>query len=145
LRIPHGTEERSVEREAVLNCIGDILASFSGVQVAYVYGSFLTREDFRDIDIALFLDEDLSPAGQESLGEAIGISVEEALAFRHTCDVRVLNRAPVWFQYEVIRTGRAVYARTDEERFDRETTALVAYMDMKYTYDLFDAGYLARA
>lgn len=133
-----------MEKESRINRISEVLATFSAVRVAYVYGSVLTRDDFRDIDIALFLDETLSDEEQISAGEAVGFSLEEALSFSHVCDIKILNDAPVWFQYEVIRHGRPVYARTDEERFDRETDILIEYMDMKYSYDLFDRAYLAR-
>jgi hypothetical protein len=35
--------------------IGQIISNYPEVQTAYVFGSFLEREDFRDIDIALLL------------------------------------------------------------------------------------------
>lgn len=133
-----------MEKESRINRISEVLATSPAVRVAYVYGSVLTRDDFRDIDIALFLDEALSEEDQASAAEAVGFSIEKALSFSHVCDVKILNDAPVWFQYEVIRHGRPVYAKTDEERFDRETDILIEYMDMKYSYDLFDRAYLAR-
>ena len=135
---------KKVEKESRINRISEVLAIFPAVRVAYVYGSVLTRDDFRDIDIALFLDEALSDEDQVSAAEVVGFSLEEALSFSHVCDIKILNDAPVWFQYEVIRHGRPVYARTDGERFDRETSILIAYLDMKYSFDLFDHEYLAR-
>ena len=134
-----------MEKNAILIKISETLRIFPEVHVAYCYGSFLLREDFRDIDIALFLDENLTAEQQESSAERIGIALEDAISFSHACDIRVLNCAPVWFQYEVISSGRLLYARSEEERYERETSALIVYQDMKYTYDLFDSGYLARA
>lgn len=134
-----------MEKNAILEKMCELLRIFPEVQVAYCYGSFLLREDFRDIDIALFLDENLTAEQQESSAEQIGIALEEAISFSHVCDIRVLDGAPVWFQYEVISSGRLLYARSEEERYERETSALIAYQDMKYTYDLFDSVYLAQA
>ncbi|HIH26468.1 MAG TPA: nucleotidyltransferase [Methanoregulaceae archaeon] len=134
-----------MEKGAIISHIRAILPSFSDLEVAYLYGSSLSREDFRDIDIALFVTDHLSYDEQVSLAEKVAVSIEEALSFGHECDVRILNHAPVWFQFEVISTGLLVYSRTDGERCDRETAALIAYLDMKYTFDLFDAEYLARA
>ena len=134
-----------MEENAILEKMCELLRIFPEVQVAYCYGSFLLREDFRDIDIALFLDENLTAEQQESSAEQIGIALEEAISFSHVCDIRVLDGAPVWFQYEVISSGRLLYARSEEERYERETSALIAYQDMKYTYDLFDSVYLAQA
>lgn len=134
-----------MEENAILEKMCELLRIFPEVQVAYCYGSFLLREDFRDIDIALFLDENLTAEQQESSAEQIGIALEEAISFSHVCDIRVLDGAPVWFQYEVISSGRLLYARSEEERYEKETSALIAYQDMKYTYDLFDSVYLAQA
>ncbi|HNS82551.1 MAG TPA: nucleotidyltransferase [Methanolinea sp.] len=134
-----------MEKNAILEKMCELLRIFPEVQVAYCYGSFLLREDFRDIDIALFLDENLTAEQQESSAEQIGIALEEAISFSHVCDIRVLDGAPVWFQYEVISSGRLLYARSEEERYEKETSALIAYQDMKYTYDLFDSVYLAQA
>jgi hypothetical protein len=91
-----------MEKNAILKKICEKFCIFPEVQVAYCYGSFLLREDFRDIDVALFLDENLTPEQQESSAERIGIALEDVISFSHACDIRALNCAPVWFQYEVI-------------------------------------------
>ena len=74
-----------------------------------------------------------------------GFVLKNRSGFPHVCDIKILNDAPVWFRYEVNRNGQPAYARTAEERFDVETPILIAYLDMKYTSDLFDHEYLARA
>jgi len=40
--------------------------------------------------------------------------------------------------------GGDLFARNEEEKFESETDVLTTYLDMKYTYDLFESGYLAR-
>jgi len=132
-------------KEEVLARIGDVIATFLHVHIAYVYGSFLEREDFRDIDVGLFVDRTLSPADRDVLAGDVGIALERAFAFSFPFDVRVLDDTPVWFQYEVIARGRPVFSRDEGERYERETDILTMYLDMKYTYDIFDSGYLARA
>mgnify|MGYP001373323249 CR=1 FL=1 len=69
----------------------------------------------------------------------------KALEFRYECDVRVINDEPVWFQYEVISSGRAVFVHDEDDRVDFETRVLVEYQDIKSMYDLFDREYLAQA
>jgi len=132
------------ERDRIVNRIRDVLATLPSLRVAYLYGSFLSREDFRDIDIALLVDE--QDCGEESLAYAsrVADSLGTVLAFRHECDVRVINHEPVWFQYEVISSGRALYVRDEDDRIDFETRVLVEYQDMKSLYDLFDREYLAQ-
>lgn len=134
----------SEDRETITRRIHDVLAALPSLRVAYVYGSFLSREDFRDIDIALLTDDscniDKAPACASRAADAI----EEAIGFRHECDVRVINNEPVWFRYEVISTGRPVFVRDEDDRIEFETGVLVEYQDMKSTYDLFDREYLAQ-
>jgi len=132
------------EREEIIRTLRDVLATLPSVRVAYLYGSFLSREDFRDIDIALLIDTALDENQMLAYAARAGDLSEKALGFRHECDVRVINDQPCWFQYEVISTGLPVYIANAGERFDFETQVLIEYQDMKYTYDLFDREYLAK-
>lgn len=134
-----------MQKEEILARIGGLIARFPDVRVAYVYGSFPGREDYRDIDVGIFVEPGLPESHRENLVEEIGLALEREFSFTFPFDVRVLNDAPLWFQYEVIAGGRPVFARNEEERFAIETDVLVMYLDMKYTWDLFDSGYLARA
>ncbi|MCX6700469.1 MAG: nucleotidyltransferase domain-containing protein [Methanomicrobiales archaeon] len=114
------------------------------LRVAYLYGSFLHRDDFEDIDSAHLID-DLTGDGQVLEFEAkIGDILEEALGFSHECDIRVLNEQPVWFKHVVISTGLPLYVRIEDDRIDFETQVLVEYLDLKSMYDLFDREYPAQ-
>ena len=52
---------------------------FPQLRVGYIFGSFLTRDDFRDIDIALFPDERLSEKDRGLEAENVGFCLEESL------------------------------------------------------------------
>ncbi len=133
------------ERGRIINLIQDVMASFPSLRVAYLYGSFLSRDDFRDIDIALLADEQVCRDDPLFYASRVADALGRALAFRYECDVRVINHEPVWFQYEVISSGRAVFVCDGDDRIDFETRVLVEYQDIKFTYDLFDREYLAQA
>jgi|APIni6443716594_1056825.scaffolds.fasta_scaffold47028_4 predicted nucleotidyltransferase len=134
-----------MDKDAILRRIHDVLAPLPALRIAYVYGSFLSRDDFRDIDIALLVDDQQSD-GESFLKYAAdaGDRIEEALEFRYACDVRVLNDQPVWFGFEIISTGKPLYVRDEDERIEFETQVTVEYQDMKPMYDLFDREYLAQ-
>jgi predicted nucleotidyltransferase len=127
-------------REGKLNqsIVHSILPHFPGVELLYLFGSILTHEDFQDIDFAVFLKDDLTPYQQIHIALSLGTRIEEALAFKWPIDVRVLNGAPPYFQFEVISTGVLIYAVDEETRVEREYRILHEYLDMKYLYDLFD-------
>jgi len=136
--------EEQMDTEPIIRKIREVLGSLPSLRVAYIYGSFLSREDFRDIDIALLIDAE--PDNEHTLTYAAGAGdlCEKALGFRYECDVRVLNDEPCWFQFEVISSGKTIYIRNEEDRITFETQVLIQYQDMKYTYDLFDREYLAK-
>jgi uncharacterized protein len=133
------------ERERITSLIRDAMVSFPSLRVAYLYGSFLSRDDFRDIDIGLLASEQVLRDGSLAFASRVADTLGKALEFQYECDVRVINFEPVWFQYEVISTGRAVVVRDENERIDFETRVLLEYQDLKFMYDLFDREYLARA
>jgi len=139
-------DEQQMEKEVIIRRLHDVLSTLPSLRIAYVYGSFLLRGDYRDIDIALLVDG-RQPGEDTFLKYAAdaGDRMEKALDFRCECDVKILNDQPVWFEFEVIRTGRPLYVRDDGERIDFETQVTIEYQDMKSMYDLFDREYLARA
>jgi uncharacterized protein len=133
-----------MDKDVIIQRLRDSISSLPSLQVAYLYGSFLSRDDFRDIDIGLFIDN--GPDKEHTLEYAAnaGSILEEALGFHHECDIRVLNEEPVWFVYEVISTGMVLFTRNEDDRIDIETRVLIEYQDMKSMYDLFDREYLAQ-
>lgn len=134
-----------MDKDVIFRRILEVLAPLPSLRIAYVYGSFLCRDDFRDIDIALLIDVQQQD-GDSFLKYAahVGDCIEEALDFRYAIDVRILNDQPVWFGFEIISTGRVLYVRNDDERIDFETQVTIEYQDMKSMYDLFDREYLAQ-
>lgn len=134
-----------VEKEEIMRRMRKAVSTLPSLKIAYVYGSFLSRDDFRDIDIALLQDEHASRGSFDTYAASAGECLEEALDFRYECDVHILNEMPVWFRYEVIRSGIPLYVRNEDDRIDFEIGVMVEYLDMKSMYDLFDREYLARA
>lgn len=98
-------------REGIVQPIVAQLAQHSEILVIVLYGSFLTNETFRDIDLALLIDERrLSPERfldyeLERLGELARLS-------RFPLDIRIVNRAPVLFRYAVTQ-GQVLFCRDE--------------------------------
>jgi len=125
--------------------IADILAGFEKIDLAYVFGSFLERDDFHDIDVAIHMSQELAPYQRFKLSQKIARALEQGVEPRVDFDVRILNHAPAYFQYEVIRKGLVVLERDREKRVDFEAHLISAYLDLKYMYDYLDHAFLARA
>ncbi|HNX40716.1 MAG TPA: nucleotidyltransferase domain-containing protein [Methanothrix sp.] len=136
--------EGIMDRESIEERVGQIVGSYPQVEAAYIYGSFLKGEDYRDIDVALLFSQGLSPYQCLKLSLRIGSDLDLQIMPGRDFDVRVLNNAHPEFQYEVIKTGKAVFSRSKEERCDYEAEVISTYLDLKEMYDYYDRRYLAR-
>jgi len=133
-----------MERAEVLKKIASILTGFEEIDLAYVFGSFLERDDFHDIDVAIFLGIEQAPYQRFKLSQRVARALEEGIRPRFEFDVRILNYAPVYFQYEVVSKGTVVLQREEERRVDYEAHLISEYLDIKYMYDYLDQAFLAR-
>ncbi len=102
-----------------------VLKNHPEIAAAYIFGSFATAGPFADIDVALLLgDLPTDPLGYEF---ALESDFERIAGF--PVDVRILNPAPLSFQYQVIRRGRIIADRDPTFRADFMSLALKKYFD----------------
>ena len=134
-----------MDKNKTRECIRVILDGFQEIDLAYVFGSFLERDDFRDIDVAILLCKEQSPYQRFKLAQRIAGRLEKGIEPRVNFDVRILNYSPAYFQYEVISKGIVVLERDRKRRVGYEANLISEYLDLKYMYDLFDQAFLARA
>ncbi len=120
-----------------------VLCHYDQVLLAYLYGSYLRLDTYQDIDIALLLNGTMEPYALFKLQVQIAGEIEDLLSPRVPCDVRVLNDAPVEFQYEAIRTGSIIFCRNEEQKIDYETDMMRQYLDLEYLFDRVDQAFLA--
>jgi uncharacterized protein len=101
-RLPPG------DRDLVLQRVSEVLAARTDIAFAYAHGSFIDREGFRDVDVAVWTSA--SPGRWTD----VDLSVELSRVAGYPVDVRIVNQAPVSFLFHVLR-GRALVVR--DERF----------------------------
>ncbi len=135
----------SIDRDGILEGICAILDRIDEIDIAYVYGSFLNRDDFRDIDIAIHISREMPPYQRFKFSQRIARDLEHGAEPKIDFDVRILNYAPPYFQYEVICKGILMLERDEERRVDYEAHLISEYLDLKYMYDSLDKAFLARA
>ncbi len=79
-----------MEKGRLIETISGILKGKENILFAYIFGSFVTAESFRDIDIAVYMRD--KPQRVVSLEFDIEKELEDAL--RIPADVRIVNHAP---------------------------------------------------
>ena len=120
----------SHQKQKIITSIREKLLTCEEIVFAYLHGSFLNKGDFADVDIALFLD-----STKVSKEEIFSYELEKAVQlFRQVgleVDVRVLNYAPLGFQFNVTK-GTLLFTR--DERFHQEFIERVwlEYMDFNF-------------
>lgn len=119
----------SVERARIVDAVQRVLEEKREVLFAYIFGSFVDREVYQDIDIALYLE---SPRKEQML--PFELALEEELEERlHTpFDVRVINYAPLSFVYQVLARGILVLDRDTARRAAFESLVLREYFDFRH-------------
>jgi uncharacterized protein len=106
--------------------ISGILEKHQEISFAYLHGSFNEQGSFADIDIAVYLNSlPQSPLAYELQMEA---DLMRELG-RYPVDVRILNRAPLSFRYNVIREGKVLVVRDEDQRSTFQETTVTRYFD----------------
>jgi predicted nucleotidyltransferase len=102
------------DREALTDALQQRLAARPEVVFAVLHGSFATGDQYRDIDVAVWIN----PSNRPETGwqrYAVDLAAELTVTLATTVDVQVLNEAPLAFRYHALN-GRLLVAR-DEELF----------------------------
>ncbi len=129
-------------REEIFKKISETVADFGEIILCYVFGSVVKGEDFRDVDVALLLEKDLSPPEELRFALKVARIIERAITPRREVEVVVLNKKPVELQYEVVRTGVPVFVRDEVKRVNYEADLASLYLDFKSTVEWFDREFL---
>jgi predicted nucleotidyltransferase len=115
-----------LEKEKIKEIITDILEKKGEILFSYIHGSFM-ENDFRDIDIAVYLEDTKRFLKYELNLER---EIEDVVGF--PVDVRVLNQSPLSFRFNVIKNGILLFSNDENIRCDFESLGIVEYHDFDY-------------
>lgn len=97
------------EREKVLNTIREYLERRSEVELALVFGGFISCEVFRDVDVALYTGHRVPVSEEFTYIDEVRDELERRVGF--AVDVVLLDYAPPRFRIEVLRRGVVLVER----------------------------------
>lgn len=116
--------------EAKLLSIEKALASHNEVEFAYLHGSSLFSNSYKDIDIAVYLSSDYT--GYSSCFDvSIPLELELEKQINRRFDVQILNFAPLAFRFRIVSQGTVVIDRSPKSREIFELLSRVKYFDFK--------------
>jgi predicted nucleotidyltransferase len=130
-----------MDKEKLLNLLKKVLAEDERVIFAYVYGSFVKEQSFRDIDIGIYVKNFEENPFVVSSDLKTQLSCETKRGnmdfIADQFDVQIINHAPFTFLKRVFKEGILLIDHDPELRTD-----LVEYVSSKYREC---AGLLAEA
>lgn len=117
------------EKEVLTGKITDILKAKEYILFAYIFGSFVSEDAFKDVDIAIFTSgvESESPMKLE-----LTLEGEIEYAIHIPVDIRIINDAPVSFIYNVLKGGIVIVDNNKSLRSDFEGLVYKKYFDFQY-------------
>jgi len=115
------------EREAVRERLRQHLAGRPEIRFAILHGSFVEGGRFADIDVALSLERNRLQA-HEAMAYEVALEAELLEGVEFPVDVRVLEHAPISFQYAATR-GEPVFVRDAGALADFRERTWQAYFD----------------
>jgi predicted nucleotidyltransferase len=117
------------KRESIVRPIVAQLAQHPEILAVVLYGSFLNRERFRDIDLALLVDERRLPP-ESFLDYELDRLEELSRLSKFPLDIRIVNRAPVLFRYAVTQ-GRVLFCREERTWVEFRERTWKEYLDFE--------------
>lgn len=115
--------------------MGKFLEKQNEIFFGYLHGSFAEGRSFKDIDVAVFVDEEAIPK-ERALDFEMSTSIKLEKEVKLPIDVKVINYAPLGFQYHCT-TGLLIMCKDDDLRVDFLTRVRSLYFDFKPSSERF--------
>jgi hypothetical protein len=107
---------------------------------AYLYGSILRGEFYRDIDIGLLISDDfkMEPLYEVKIARELEMEVKNVLNIFKPVNIRVLNEKPLRFLFSVLKNSKLIYSSNDLKRVQFEARIITQYLDFKPYDEMYD-------
>jgi predicted nucleotidyltransferase len=108
-----------------IEALHDVIEGFAEVRLAYVFGSVAagTARPSSDLDVAVVLAPETNSELVDRLTEALERASER------TVDLVDLALAPPLLAHEIIKNGKLILSRNENDRIDFVTRAIARYLD----------------
>ncbi len=115
-----------MNKKTLKSTIKAVFGNYSAVTFVYIFGSFVKSDQFRDIDIAVFTQNDF---GLLRIGE---LQAELDTETKMTVDVTLLNglfkKNPL-FAFKIVTEGELLINKSSQQHDDYKTKVLLRYFD----------------
>jgi hypothetical protein len=118
-----------VNRMEIIRKIKESLRKHEEIIFAYLHGSFADDLPFKDIDVAIFVNEE-AVSRDDAIDYGLKItSITEIETGVSPLDIKVINYTPAGFKYHATK-GRLLFSKDEEKRFDFLEETWKRYFDL---------------
>lgn len=132
-----GTDQKkNIQRK-----IADFFAPKEEVLFVYLFGSIISKKNFRDIDIAIYMDSMPDLISQGKLQSALDH------IFERKVDLIILNELPSKnpaFAYEIVTKGELLLSKDISTHVNYKSNVYQYYFDTAYLRNQFEGAFRKR-
>lgn len=126
--------------EKIKNAIRNTLSEKEEIIASYLYGSFINRKYFRDLDVGLLINDTYKPnvLYEARISGELEIALKPIFDNFKTIDVRILNDKPLSFLFSVLKNSELIFSKNESKRVKFEADIIKKYLDIKPHYELYN-------
>lgn len=113
-------------KDAVIEMLSRAIQEVGCIRFSFLHGSFLQDTTFRDIDVAVYFDENMPDDEMQDLCTKLSVRLTVDASF--PVDVNSLNHASLPFCYDATK-GRALTWNNQEDLYQYREKIWIEYMD----------------
>lgn len=118
----------SSEKGKIIQSIKHFLEGTEEVVFAYLHGSFIDANYFKDIDLAIYTKSNNTMKFESKVESKLSFEISKITNFE--CDVRIINNASIQFQYAVLK-GRLLLCRDKDSLYNFKEKTYFKYLDFQ--------------
>lgn len=109
----------------------EVLQNNKDIIFAYLFGSYGKNKisPLSDVDIALYLKENLADYYPKKLTY---LEIINKILLTDEVDLVILNQAPLYLQFEIIKTGKLLFCHDHLKRIKFVSKVIMLYLDTEY-------------
>ena len=112
--------------DLIIEKIKKVLEKDNNILFAILHGSYLEHKKFHDIDLAIYLNEDLKAQVENYYELELPILIMNEINI--SVDISILNTSSLGFKYQTLK-GRILFCRDYENYYEYAEEVLRYYLD----------------
>jgi len=111
------------EKAKIEKIIEEFFNQQKDVDAYIIFGSFVNRNYFRDIDIAIISKKGISDSKAEKIGSELELKIKIPV------DIKIFSKLPLKLKYQALKTGKLVLLKNREYVLGQKFKAITEFLD----------------